>query len=333
MITTRRRLIAQLAMLALFLSCACLPSHGFAAAKSTSLVEMRRRSLSKAKTGTARAKKNAKHQRQQTPPPCQWSKSYVVGVLDEALFRQQLAIDALGREVGRRSEEKTDDAPKISRHEAQVVESSARCERKIGRDILCRVETRKEELRVIHSRLHKLLVTIESKTKSRLLAPEELELFAEQILQLGYGSILNQPESAWKSTKARRQFGRPHGFDGEMFHSPLGTPILVGRMNAHKDETMRNAAQGADLWFQVEDYEGARVLLRTSLMRGTAGSKVCKKMAANLAAKYSVWGDDYECVPVMYTDSRKVAKKGSRAGNMKRSKSLGRIMGYPNDII
>ena len=96
-------------------------------------------------------------------------------------------------------------------------------------------------------------------------------------------------------------------------------------MRAHKDDIMRNAAQGSDLWFQVEDYNGSRVLLRTSLMRGTTGSKQCRQMAADVAAKYSVWGEEHYSIPVMYTDSRKVAKRGSKFGSMKKNKSLGRI--------
>ena len=67
-------------------------------------------------------------------------------------------------------------------------------------------------------------------------------------------------------------------------------------------------------------------------MRGMMGSKQCKQYAANIAAKYSIWGEGYEAVPVMYTDSRKVAKRGSKVGSMKKKKSLGRIMGYPFDV-
>ena len=55
-------------------------------------------------------------------------------------------------------------------------------------------------------------------------------------------------------------------------------------------------------------------------------------MAANLATKFSVWGDRYESIPVIYTDSRKVAKRGTKVGSMKKSKSLGRMMGYPQDV-
>merc|ERR1719491_179106 len=168
-----------------------------------------------------------------------------------------------------------------------------------------------------------------------------MERIKAQIIKSGYGGIFHQSPSSWKSKQAlQNQYGRPHGFDGDVYYSPLGVPILVGRMKAHKDEVMRNAAQGSDLWFQVEDYNGSRVLLRTSLMKGTSGSKACMQMAADLAARYSVWGagagtggnHKYDSVPVMYTDSRKVAKRGGRVGQMKQKKSLGRIMGMPQNV-
>jgi hypothetical protein len=55
-------------------------------------------------------------------------------------------------------------------------------------------------------------------------------------------------------------------------------------------------------------------------------------MAADLAASYSTWGDEFDTVPVMYTDSRKVAKRGSKVGNMKQNKSLGTMYGRPEDV-
>ena len=94
---------------------------------------------------------------------------------------------------------------------------------------------------------------------------------------------------------------------------------------------MRQAAQGKDMWFQVDDYNGSRVLLRSSLAKGTDGSKRCRQMAADLAAKFSLWGE-YEQVPIMYTDSRKVAKRGSKVGSMKKSKALGTMYGYPGNV-
>lgn len=153
-------------------------------------------------------------------------------------------------------------------------------------------------------------------------------------------SILDRPKESWKIntvavSKDSREFGRPRGFTGLVFYSPLGVPILVGKRKSQSDDVLRRIAQGADLWFQVEDYDGSRVLLRTSLVRGLKNSKRCVQMAADIAAKYSVWGTtatSAPAVPVMYTDSKHVAKRGTKVGRMRKRKSLGRLMGRPSDV-
>ena len=158
-------------------------------------------------------------------------------------------------------------------------------------------------------------------------------------------SILDRPKDTWKIIAERSsttgEFGRPKEFAGLVFHSPLGVPILVGKSKAESDGILRRVSQGSDLWFQVEDYEGSRVLLRSSLVRGTKNSKMCIQMAADLAAYYSVWGRDhyhskndycFDTVPVMYTDSKHVAKRGTKVGRMRKRKSLGRLMGRPSSV-
>lgn len=275
-------------------------------AKSQSLVEMRRLSLQKTKKSNSTKKKHGsiKHMQQ---TDISLSKSYLLDVIDEAFYRQESAIEALDREVERQRIQQQLDYTKRER-----------------------IEARRNELSIISIKLTK----IQSSLHTRQLDKESMEQMKQQICKLGYASIFKQRQSSWKSNESKeKEFGRPFGFDGQLYYSPLGVPILVGRMNAHKDDIMRNAANGADLWFQVEDYNGSRVLLRTSLMRGTMNSKKCKQMAADLAAKFSVWGDHrYESIPVIYTDSRKVAKRGTKVGSMKKSKSLGRMMGYPKNV-
>ena len=214
------------------------------------------------------------------------SKSYLLDVIDEAFYRQESAIEAIDREVERQKIQQQLDDSKTDR-----------------------IEARRDEL----SNISIKLVNIQSSLQCSQLDEQSMEQVKQQICKLGYASIFKQAQSTWKSNKSKeKEFGRPQGFDGQVYYSPLGVPILVGRMNAHKDDIMRNAANGADLWFQVEDYNGSRVLLRTSLMRGTMGSKQCKQMAADLAAKFSVWGERYDSIPVIYTDSRKVAKRGTK---------------------
>ena len=285
--------VASFPLLALVLAIVFLnvrETHSFAVRAKQSLVEMRRQSLSRTKKSNVCS--NAPPRKHDES----LSKEFLLDVIDEALYRQMSALEALDRQ------NRTD-----------------------------RTEARRGELADITTKMKNLQSSMQ--TRNGLLNEQRMEQIKHQICSLGYGSIFKQDRHSWKSMKARdKEFGRPRGFDGQVYYSPLGVPILVGRENAHKDEILRNAANGADLWFQVEDYNGSRVLLRTSLMRGTMGSKQCKQHAANIAAKYSMWGEGYESVPVMYTDSRKVAKRGTKVGSMKKSKSLGRIMGFPQDV-
>lgn len=259
--------------------------------------------------------------RKKDPKPSHLNKSFLLDIIDEALYRQNLALQGLDNEI---------------KKQARAENISDNCEKgedskKDGKERLItdRVMRRKNELGDTTTKLKGLRSEVERTSSSQ----QKFEEIKVRIEKMGYEAIFRQPRTSWKSTQARDQeFGRPQGFNGEVYYSPLGVPILVGRMNAHKDDVMRNAAQGSDLWFQVEDYNGSRVLLRTSLMRGTKGSKQCLQMAADLAAKYSIWGEDYDSIPVMYTDSRKVAKRGSKVGQMKQKKSLGRMMGMPSNV-
>lgn len=148
------------------------------------------------------------------------------------------------------------------------------------------------------------------------------------------GAILREfdPEAHARTSEGR---GRPAGFDGLVLSTPRGIPVLVGRQGADTDEAMRRAASGRDLWFQVRDLDGARVLLRTSMARGLEGSRECQQFAADLAAYFSdsrgAGGedDDDDYVEIMFTDSRHVAKRGSRVGQMKDNKKLGIVRGRP----
>lgn len=248
----------------------------------------------------------------------------LIEIIDEAIFRQNLASEALNREIEKINKYKTDE--KLNRSKGNDNDSN-NIER--NKYVLERVETRKMELSKVTRELEDLRVQT-NEGKSSQQKNERIKL---HLTKMGFGKLFTQSTDTFKTKQSKNEeFGRPNGFDGDVFYSPLGVPILVSKQNAHKDAVMRNAAQGSDLWFQVEDYNGSRVLLRTSLKRGTKGSKGCIQMAADLAAKFSVWGESYDCIPVMYTDSRKVAKRGSRVGQMKQKKSMGRILGRPHNI-
>ena len=84
---------------------------------------------------------------------------------------------------------------------------------------------------------------------------------ATAIEELGLGKRL---ETFDVNVMGRRQIGRPDGFDGLVFESPRGIPILVARQQ-FKDVVLRRVGRGKDLFFQVREPRGSRVLLRTSM--------------------------------------------------------------------
>lgn len=237
------------------------------------------------------------------------------GATREAMHRQRRILEALDEQEEKL--QKTDGEEEI----ANVMSSLNRRREEIGDkirgldDLLCETE---ELARTRRSGDLQTLMELKAK-----------------LLGMGFQSILAQGEGSWRhiaeEERSAREFGRPADFTGLVFETPCGVPVLVGREEAHGDGVLRRVAQGSDLWFQVEDYAGARVLLRTSLARGTKNSRSCRQFAADLAAYYSRYRD-WRSVSVMYTDSRRVAKRGSKAGQMRRSKSLGRVKANPIDV-
>ena len=127
---------------------------------------------------------------------------------------------------------------------------------------------------------------------------------------------------------AQSQWGRPDGFDGLVIESPRGIPIVVARQS-FSDELLRRVGCGTDLFFQVCEGRGSRVLLRASMVRGLSRApRECVEHAAHLAAYFSEqrYADEVE---VMWTDSRKVARRGGRVGQMKATKKLGALWARP----
>lgn len=302
-------------------------------------------------------KNNSKHTnndnnewKNQASTPQVLSKSYLLNAVGEALFCQNLALEAVNKEIKRIAAYPDSDETKNQTTETnnnnnlldeeqveRIADTTSRSSVQTNS-----VSVRKRELNNSIAILEKLKIEIQrthlsSTTKSNSSKKDELDIIKQKISDLGFEFIFNQPMEVWKSrrnsTKKRKgDFGRPQGFDGIIYYSNLGVPILVGKMGASRDDTLRRIAQGTDLWFQVEDYNGSRVLLRQSLIRGTKNSKKCRQAAADIAAKYSIQGECGEkSISVMYTDSRKVAKRGSKVGSMKKNKKLGRIFGHPED--
>ena len=150
--------------------------------------------------------------------------------------------------------------------------------------------------------------------------------------EMGLGTRLRTYDVDEVALKSR-QWGRPDGFSGLVVESPNGVPILVGQ-RSFSDPLLRRVGRGTDLFFQVTEGKGSRVLLRTSMRRDLSRSpRECMEMAADLAAFFSdgrrAWYDDDVDVEVMFTDARHVAKRGSRVGQMKGNKKLGTIWARP----
>jgi hypothetical protein len=320
---------------------------------------------------SSRSRSLAKHDKQPV------TRTFLVDALEEAIYRQTMALEFLEQErrklikvLGAKEseqEQNTSRAPKdagdkhiLSHRESEgngdPATSAAEKKKRDPKTGIDRVDARRIELRNRMAKLeelrHDLVMGGISYKKDNRNKRENLSISTETAefrFRAITGSkgkpcpILDRPRDTWKiaAERSRSEFGRPRGFTGLVFYSPLGVPILVGKPRAESDGVLRRASQGSDLWFQVENYEGSRILLRSSLVRGTKNSKKCFQMAADLAAFYSMWGgtsraggrhSHLETVPVMYTDSKHVAKRGTRAGRIRKRKSLGRVMGRPSSV-
>lgn len=233
-------------------------------------------------------------------------------VLVEIKSRQKRIFDALQLEL------KKDHGPSAGKKEDSITHKTKASKK------LMSITERKAEITIVLNKIQ----DIEKDLKRRASLP----LARQSIIELGFESILTEsPDKFTTQQTIRKEFGRPNGYDGLIFYTPLGVPILVGKKGSHSDETLRRISQGMDLWFQIEGYCGSRVLLRTSLKKSLKGSKMCIQMAADLAAYYSDYRWENE-VPIMYTDSRHVAKRGTKKGQMKKQKSFGRIIGHPKSM-
>lgn len=284
------------------------------------------------------------------------TRTFLMDAIEEAIYRQKTAIDCIELErsklldILRSSRSNQDCDTKLEQNNLEGNSNLGKNERE-PKVALNRVDKRSRELSERITKLEELrhdMLEGGGRNKRDIsngsLSVADAESGFRKILgSKGKAcSILDRPKESWKivAERSKGEFGRPKGFTGLVFYSPLGVPILVGKLKADSDGILRRASQGSDLWFQVEDYEGSRVLLRSSLIRGTKDSKRCLQMAADLAAFYSVWGGGhcsdksnlFDKVPVMYTDSKHVAKRGTKVGRMRKGKSLGRIMGQPSSV-
>jgi len=262
---------------------------------------------------------------------------FLLGAIEEALYQQNKILQNLSKNEKRTTQVKNDDSI-ISLTDVATTTSTAN-----SRTVIRRNEITTLKQKLLSLKQDALALQNQDMKKKKKATTITKEKVISSLQKLGFQSILQTHPNTWKSFRQqyqKKEFGRPKGFTGRLFTSPAGVPILIGKegttssSSSHADETLRRISQGSDLWFQVYDYNGSRVLLRTSLKRGMKGSRGCMQMAANLAAYFSYSGDDDdgEGVRVMYTDSKHVAKRGSKVGQMRRNKSLGFMMGYPLDV-
>ena len=235
------------------------------------------------------------------------------GVLRQELEGQRRARVNLEAELERRRDvQDVDDGEAHKKEYAKAVKRAAAVPRR-----LAEVTRRGEQLEALLER-------------SRGATEDEVNNLYQEVAD----ELADKLETFDADAAARDQFGRPSGFDGLVIASPRGVPILVAR-RSFSDELLRRAGRGTDLWFQaIEGRGGSRVLLRTSCVPSLSKSpRECVEFAADLAAYFgggARGGDD--AVEVMYTDSRRVAKRGSRVGQLKPKKRLGTVWARPDRV-
>ena len=235
------------------------------------------------------------------------------GVLRQELEGQHRARVNLEAQLERRRDVDADDGDEYAKEYAKAVRRAEAVPRR-----LVEVTRRGEQLEALLER-------------SRGATEDEVNSLYQEVAD----ELADKLEAFDADAAARDQFGRPAGFDGLVIASPRGVPILVAR-RSFSDELLRRVGRGTDLWFQaVEGRGGSRVLLRTSCVPSLSKSpRECVEFTADLAAYFggsSARGGD-DAVEVMYTDSRRVAKRGSRVGQLKPKKRLGTVWARPGRV-
>jgi len=234
------------------------------------------------------------------------------GVMVEALDAQQRKRTGLEEQL-----ERTEAAPLLNSGDEKAVKAHAKALRRAAQ-----VPVRLSEVDAAETKLAELQTKLRS-------GGDVVQIRLQLELELG---LTERLASFDVDAMAQGQWGRPAGFDGLVLESPRGVPILVARQS-FSDDLLRRVSSGTDLWFQVSEGRGSRVLLRTSMVRSLVRSpRECMETASDLAALFSDARRSDE-VKVMYTDSRHVAKRGGRVGQLKESKRLGVIWAKPARVV
>ena len=250
------------------------------------------------------------------------------GVLSEAMEAQSRTRYALQQQLKRSSPSPSQEAPRDQETEKKRLKALRRAETIPLR--LAEVSAAEDQLAELQRRLREAGG-----------AAEAIATLRSDMEVIGLGSKIESFDLD-KYDDSIKPWGSPDGFDGLVVHSPQhGIPILVSKQR-HSDEVLRRVSRGTDIWFQVREGKGSRVLLRTSMCRGLKKApRECMEEAAAYAAFFSdghgskssrrraARGDSEEPVEVMWTDSRHVAKRGGRVGQLKDGKKLGIIRAEP----
>lgn len=129
----------------------------------------------------------------------------------------------------------------------------------------------------------RLRTTLEEKR-----ALEDLLYFAQEATEVSdlerLESEVHEPRGARSAQKTERSAKAGSGMF-QVFTSPGGSTILVGRSGTGNDFILRHKAAKEDLWFHVKDMPGAHVLLPTT-GKGSVPVQE-KKFAAGLAVRFS----------------------------------------------
>ena len=232
------------------------------------------------------------------------------GVLRQELEGQHRARINLEAQLERRRDVDYDDGEEYAKEYAKAVRRAEAVPRR-----LVEVTRRGEQLEALLER-------------SRGATEDEVNNLYQEVAD----ELADKLETFDVDAAARDQFGRPAGFDGLVIASPRGVPILVAR-RSFSDDLLRRVGRGTDLWFQATESRGSRVLLRTSCVPSLSKSpRECVEFAADLAAHFGGGARGDDAVEVMYTDSRRVAKRGSRVGQLKPKKRLGTVWARPDRV-
>ena len=186
------------------------------------------------------------------------TRTFLMDAIEEAMYRQKTAIDCIELERSKLLE-KLRSSGSNQECDTRLEQTKGKDESDVGKKerdpkvALDRVDKRSHELNERIAKLEELRHDIlegggghKSNIGDDSLSVADAETRFRKILgSKGKAcSILDRPKDTWKivAEKSKGEFGRPRGFTGLVFYSPLGVPILVGKPKADSDGILRRAS-------------------------------------------------------------------------------------------